>query len=1368
MNTSAMYVAPRTCRVIDEKGEPQPDGQTPAKPLGDYADAPALVLIAEPGAGKTTAFRTEAATSQGCFETVRRFRAFDDKPEWHDTTLFLDGLDESRAGTTDGRTPLDEIRRKLVRLGCPRFRLSCRWADWLAASDKEALKEVSQDGTLSVLLLDPLSRADIQAILARNHGVDDTDGFIAVARERGIEGLLANPQNLRMLAESVSEGEWPDTRREMFEQACRMLVREANTEHRIANPSSTDDESLIEAAAELCAVQLLSGAAGYTLPDKAQPDSDYPSVAEVDGNPGSHARKALGTRLYVGTAEGKFAPAHRQIAEFLAARHVSRLVDDDLPLQRVLELITGFDGELLPSFRNLASWLAVQNKRSRRRLSRLDASGMIYAGDAQTYSADEKRDLVLNLRRESYWNPWCNRSISMLPGIGAIVSSELETTFRDVLTDSDRSQGHQPYVMLLMQMLADGEPLLALSGSLGAAVRDPTWSHGVRCAALDVLIRYCERGSLDYGKLKGLLVEIEEGQLDDPADGLLGLLLKALYPKVLCVTDVLRHFGAPRSARGEYVRFWTSHVPDQSSPEQLAELLDGIASRFEDYRPFLAGEPARFSGLGELPVDLLDRVVLDRLVKANHEDIEPGRLYDWLGVVSDPGLSVPKSKKVLVKLHLRTNSDTVRALIVHGVKTCLANGESLTDLIDRRLFGVRPRRYGQWCLDQALAAEDTGEAALYVQELADSVVDGGHADGLSVEAARTGLAPDKALTKQFDEIVRRRTSAGTGREPQVLTRLAAETASPKDTPEQRSWQAQIADQAPALREGQGAPILLHRAAEAYLGLRADSAGRAARQRLGDLVGSRVDLIDLLVAGLEGTVERNDLPACDDVVRLYDQTRVDPLLLPFAAGLHSLEQSGRLSTTDLDESKVRLAVTTLHLLPRKFVDPASEDEVKAYRPEWFRTLLQDDTELVADVLRRNAKRKLTTGAQPAIELRELANAEDLREVAQLVSLPLLESFPKAETEAVITSLCWSLNAALTSCDVTEVKSVISERLQGSDQGPAEHACWLAAGYMVAPRRYEEEFLGLASNREGLSWLPRFVAAGRSARDFAKRLAAPDICPFVATMGAALTADGVPPRAFWVTADLINTLNGDPSALATETLEALAGMPEAQPWQAAIADATERQAWRRREHEYKHSDIRQVVRTLKNGPPANAGDLRALVLHELNDLALKIRDGSTSDWRQYWNVDGYDRPEKPKPEDACRNALLSDLQDRLQPLGTDAQPEGHYADDKRSDIRVSFGGFNVPVEIKRSCHDDLWTAVHDQLIAKYTRDPGAGGHGIYLVFWFGDTEKCRPMKLGGWTPETADDVKQRIQERLSDQEERLISVCTVDVSEPPKTS
>ena len=170
----------------------------------------------------------------------------------------------------------------------------------------------------------------------------------------------------------------------------------------------------------------------------------------------------------------------------------------------------------------------------------------------------------------------------------------------------------------------------------------------------------------------------------------------------------------------------------------------------------------------------------------------------------------------------------------------------------------------------------------------------------------------------------------------------------------------------------------------------------------------------------------------------------------------------------------------------------------------------------------------------------------------------------------------------------------------------------------------------------------------------------------------------------------------------------------------------------------------------------------LLDVLEELSKQIRDSSTSDWRQYWNVDEYNRPVGPKPEDACRDALLSDLRSRVSHLGIDAQPEGRYADDKRSDIRASFGGFNVPVEIKRSCHRDLWTAIKSQLIPRYTRDPGVAGYGIYLVFWFGDADGCTPTMLEGWTPPNAAAVKAKLVELLSDQERQMISICVIDVS------
>ena len=323
----------------------------------------------------------------------------------------------------------------------------------------------------------------------------------------------------------------------------------------------------------------------------------------------------------------------------------------------------------------------------------------------------------------------------------------------------------------------------------------------------------------------------------------------------------------------------------------------------------------------------------------------------------------------------------------------------------------------------------------------------------------------------------------------------------------------------------------------------------------------------------------------------------------------------------------------------------------------------------------------------------------------------------------------------------------------------------AGYLVSPYRYREEFRALTTDQEGLKWLATFVSVKRFRLDFASSFAADDVLLFVTTVGAAYRKHGLTQDAYWSIADAIGTLSEDMSTAATEAFKMLSEEQDAEPWMPAIASTTERQASRRREKEYEYSDIGQVVRTLENGSPANAGDLAALVFDELTEIAEKLREGSTSDWRQHWNVDKHNRPVNPKPENACRDAVLSDLQDRLERLGVDAQPEGVYKNDKRADIRARFAGVNVPVEIKRSCHKDLWTAMEEQLIADYARSPGAAGYGIYLVFWFGDVDGCKPTTFSGWTPKTAEEVRSKLKELVPERERSLISICLVDVSVPP---
>jgi hypothetical protein len=221
------------------------------------------------------------------------------------------------------------------------------------------------------------------------------------------------------------------------------------------------------------------------------------------------------------------------------------------------------------------------------------------------------------------------------------------------------------------------------------------------------------------------------------------------------------------------------------------------------------------------------------------------------------------------------------------------------------------------------------------------------------------------------------------------------------------------------------------------------------------------------------------------------------------------------------------------------------------------------------------------------------------------------------------------------------------------------------------------------------------------------------------------------------------------------------PRLERWHDRLISAHERQHVVHRDASYRHPGIDEVQRTLSRGAPANPADLAALLLDRIADIATGIRGGNDNPWRNYWSDDRDRPPTKPKHEDSCRDALLTDLKKRL-PAEVDATPEGRYAADNRSDIRASCSGFNLPVEIKKNSHPDLWTAIRRQLIGKYATDPATSGYGIYLVLWFGANKTKTPPD--GYRPDTPEALQQRLEQQLTLDEARKISVIVMDVTKP----
>ena len=1370
----------RTCRKLGERDSRSPS-ELPSRPVEDWKEEAAYVLLGPPGSGKTTIFEHQAECQGGRCVTARDFLTFDDRAEWHDTVLFIDGLDETRAGTTDGRTPLDSIRAKLDRIGRPRFRLSCREADWFGANDRDHLKQVSPSGAVKVLRLDPLSDQDIHQFLDGVLGIKDAEDFVAAAQRKSLHGLLVNPQSLKMLAVAVgAAGVWPETRTQAFDMACRTLLAEHNEEHRIASPDPDGITDLIEASGKLCALQLLTGAAGYALPG-AKSDQHFLGLDRLQGTDRGILRHSLQSKLFETPTDRRTIPVHRQVAEFLAARYLAALVENGLPIGRILALITGYDGVVVSELRGLSAWLAAHSKPSRAEMIARDPLGTVLYGDAEHFAPEEKRLLLDGIERQTAANSRLITTVQLDSRLGDLVSSDMENQIREILAAPAREDSWQSFVVILLEALQHGEPLPKLADPLKELIRDGTWWPRIRDRAVAVFVRHRRNDTEALTELKELTAEVYAGKVPDSDDALLGCLLSTIYPAAISETEVIRYLRLPQRPNysPEYEYFWSGHLPKRSTRSQLAVLLDLIVERYDN---LLADE--RTHGLPAFFIRWLPSNLLARFLQVSGDDVDLTRLFRWLEPAAksgdwtyDPDIGREESQEV--RRWLESRPAAWKTLLAMGLERCGERPDCtepywfnncMREEEHGRLLGVaRPSDFGLWCLNQAVAAKNRITAEWLMGEVAECLYYSRSDEGLSREAVSRRLDGFARLNDTFDRRMAEldaRTSDRDIPKPRAQARLRTE---PPD------WHDHVKPHEDELRGNMAKPQLLHELAKVYFGGYLNVRGKSPSDRLNALLAGDEGLVEAVLSGFRKTIDQDDLPSDTKVIRLGIANRTHYLALPFMAGLEEMAKTAPSGEIDIDHRRLRLALAVHYTVPMwpTAWHPADRP------PRWFAWTLSNRPEVAADVLVRSVLSKLRKGAESPAGIHELAHSPDHVRVARLASMPLLRQFPVRCASGQLSSLNHLLLAARRHCDIDPLLELIDEKHADHRMSVAQRVHWMVAGLCIAPETYVGRLESYAAGKERRI---RFLAEAVTRQfgtspDLKCRRSAPALQLLIRLIGASCrpyslgddSDEGVMVTPEMNAADRVRDCIEQLASITTEdashALEALSSDDDLRPWRSLLMDAAYRQEAARREAEFAYGDIAQVLETLASGAPANVSDIAALTLEHLYEIARTIRDSNTSDWKQYWNIDHHSRPQNPRPEDACRDALLSDLRNRLMRLGIEVQPEGRYANDKRADIRVSYAGFNVPVEIKRSCHRDLWSAVRSQLIARYIVDPGTDGHGIYLVFWFGNTEYCRPTPPAMGSPVvTSLELEDRLSSTLSAEERRKIKIRVIDVSDP----
>lgn len=1340
------HIVPRTVTEVVHD-------QHTSLPLADYRTRPAYVLLGEPGAGKSEAMQQEADACGGRRIAARNFVVEGGGIGWQGETLFIDGLDEMRAGDGDNQSPLNKIRQKLIDLGRPSFRLSCREADWLGSSDAEDLARTAPGGTVATLHLNPLDDEQIKIILRENLDVADADAFTQKANKRGLGDLLRNPQTLELMAEAVGgNSNWPDSREETYELACRKLVQEANRQHRNARRGSTVlEENLLHAAGYLNAVLLLSGLEGFAL-DAGSEDTGYFALERLIAEKAEHLEPALKTRLFLHNKDGEQRrPVHRSVAEYLAARYLADKVDrQHLPLGRVLALMCGHDGGVVPQLRGLHAWLAVHCHTARHALIDNDPLGVILYGDVRNFSTQDKHRILqaLSLEAKGYagfrFQDWTSHPF------GALATPDMQTDFRAILISPERDEAHQCLLDCVLDALEHGQQFPDLAGDLENVVRDSTYWSGVRRTALRVLLRDREKES---DRLLKLLEDIHAGRVEDPEDDLLGELLTELYPTHLPPEQIFDYLHpAKREGHvGHYLMFWHHELSASTPDATLPVLLD----RLVEMQPLHEGRYQQNdaqSVVGEL---------LARAIEAHGMVVSDERLFNWLGVGLEEHDSVllDREHSDRIRNWLAGRPERYKAVLKHGINQCVGQKD-----IRLCLFKSTERFYGavvpddlascfltlaesisdveiaQYCFDRALAIliPRNGWEDASLEAIEKWVGDRPPQFALWLEQYLTDALPD---WRQDDDLRKKKR---------------------QDEHRQRKdeWLDYFHQHLSDMQQNKVHPKVLHDLALSYFGRRYEARGDTPHARLQQFLDNDRELIDATLDGLRNALFKDDLPTVAEIIQLDLAGQHHYIRTACLAGAEELTAVNPAHILTLDDGILRRLVA--------FRLTCNADNT----PTWFTVLVKFRPELVAEILVAYALPMLKAGKKHIPLVYSLAHDQDYGAVAQHAAVALLEGFPLRARKDQLSDLEELLKAGLRYLGAETMRKLLQARLSLGSLDAAQKVYWLGAGLVADPQTYEQplaQHLGRSQARA------RHLAEFFHSRmePWAQGLELPVTA--LALLIERLAPGSVPERpegAHRVTAamhtaelvrGLIQRLGASPGENAAAALERLLSLPSLAHWQNSLLHARQVQRINWRRTAFSHATVQAVETTLAGMQPASHADLMSLLMDHLRDIARKLRDGATNGYKDFWNVDAHGRCEHPKPENDGRDTLLWRLEERLKGLGIDAQREGSYADNKRADIRVWFGtagrGINVPIEIKCDYHPDLWRAIHEQLIPRYTRDPGADGYGIYLVLWFGG-KKLPIAPDGGRKPKSAEELEQRLRNTIAPEDRFRIQVCVID--------
>jgi hypothetical protein len=1345
MPNASVSVIDRSVEVLDGSVEQRKS----VRRVSDLRTFPFVVLLGEPGIGKSTVFGIEAAHEQVPVLKVREFMT-EGQPV-ASTSLFLDALDEYR---TDGPTSdkAYQLANAITAAKVSRWRLSCRSEDWRKGADIAAIQRTTAGVPIVVAQLRPLDYEEAIGVLSALKE-PDAPAFLSKARALGATGFIESPLSLRLLHTAVSGGgAWPRTRFELFGSAVARLSYERNEEHKWTDRRPPG--MIIAAATEACLLLLASGAkAIWRSNDEPLARGDPRAYLTIHDLPQDRSllRDMLDTALFRGEGEA-FEPMHRTVAEYLAAQALAEAVAGTtiraaLPLSRAIALITDKDGGPPTELRGLYAWFAAHlaklgNESGAMRLIETDAVTVLAYGDAAVFDKSARRAILANLDRD---DPYFRSSEVGVTAVGGLSGEDLADDFTAALTDlSDDT--HR--TLTVLEVLTSGPPVPTLRPLLRSIALDRTRPEWQRWRAANA----CLNGAPDVVRARR---ELFDALANEPAsiarEALRADLAAALPASEMSLSDI-------KSVVADFER---------SSDDNTIMRLYGLRRKLEaEPRPELFDEPVNTWRPAEkgrqrsIEVsNLLDHVLAATIRRT--PDLGGDRLWRWTvnrrgDVWSNLGSEVAEAIDAWLSEHPGREVELFNAILAdddpeHGpwvvgntYITTTRRRPSATIVRDllARASSARDKKWSRRILAMvvAIVRHPQGDIDAY-WEAYEHVSSQRGCKALLKHLTRTPIEPWRRRQYRMAAKQKRQEEKNKFSNLTVLTPLLGELRVGGRS-HHLDWAARLYFHRATKQEPR--PVGLDHVA--YFTDAATAAAIAEGWEYLATVGfPNVDASKLGTAEAEGRRYYVEFAAIAGLDRLLaDERSPDLPAMPIELAIAVLKSAWMIDDNERRRKLEQWAIERIDL------DPAAG--VAQLVNFWCAALDAGSTEL--STIWRIAEGSARDGAFP----RAIDAILDARRM-----MP-----PGALRSA--------LSAAAPRLSLVRLRYLASAALAEPSVTGAQRRIWSFVAFALDPVGQRHRFLSDLRGEEAIDLFDNELSHGLveafGGSDSGSRGHREAV--IVRLLGPILSPDD--DRAFGhrttsarrsseTIRAAINKLARDPHPDAGQVLAELVAEPYLRVWQPRLRHAQAQHMRLRRDHNFQHSPVAAIRAAISGGPPVNARDLRAIVLEELRRLRAELRTNNTLPWKRYWNEER-GKVTTPRVENECRDHLLDRLRDRLERYRIAAAiPEARRGEDTRADMLIlSFAGRDLPLEAKRHFHPDIWVAASTQLQG-YAADERADGFGIYLVFWFGNDASPTPARPdGGDGPTSASELERLLLTDLLPDIRLRTEVIVFDVSNP----